>query len=685
MKKFLNWIKSPSSDFALFIILLILANIAGHNAFLRFDLTNQGSYSISQVSKQTVSTLTEPLSVKVFFSDNLPSPYNAVAQYVKDILVEYKGAANNNFSYSFIDMNKTENHNVATSYGLRQIRIQEVKNDEVGFKQAWMGLAITYGDSIEVIDSLTSSDGFEYKFTTTIAKIISTTDTLSGLSKNDSISLTLYATDELKNFRINGYAQLDNEIQKAFNTVNKKNLNRLTYTRKAPSAEEALELTEKYGLQTISWKNKDNTEGLGIFGLVIEHADTFRLIPLTIQSSFFGNAIVGLDKIETNISESLQSLLSKSTEIGYINGHEETPIFTEDGNISHFSTIISDMYTFKEINLSEEDIPSNLTSIVINGPKTAFSDTELYKIDQFLMKGGNVLLFADPFKVESSNYYQQVDYIPIETNLEKILDKYGVKLAKNYVFDENCFSVNQQQYGNLKYFWAPMLQKKYLAAKHPITKNLGYVIFLQSGSLDVSQAQENKNIKTTVLAKSSEKSWLQSKNIQLYPNMQAPIDRSIEKSENLAVLLEGKFNSAFEKNPTSQGSNNSGISANAHISQGTQKGKLFVVNTSFITSNQLIDEECSEPIAMLVRNAIDYMNGNEDLCTMRTKGLVLNTLSNTNSAFALIVKYFNQFGIAVIIAIIGLIMWRGRIIRRRNIHNRYNPNDKREIVKESKK
>ena len=46
MKKFLNWIKSPSSDFALFIILLILANIAGHNAFLRFDLTNQGSYSI---------------------------------------------------------------------------------------------------------------------------------------------------------------------------------------------------------------------------------------------------------------------------------------------------------------------------------------------------------------------------------------------------------------------------------------------------------------------------------------------------------------------------------------------------------------------------------------------------------------------------------------------------------------
>ena len=166
--------------------------------------------------------------------------------------------------------------------------------------------------------------------------------------------------------------------------------------------------------------------------------------------------------------------------------------------------------------------------------------------------------------------------------------------------------------------------------------------------------------------------------------MQAPIDRSIEKPENLAVLVEGKFTSAFDKNPTKQENNETGLSANTHISQGTQNGKLFIVNTSFITSNQLIDTECSEPVAMFVRNAIDYMNGNEDLCTMRTKGLVLNTLSNTNTIFALIVKYFNQFGIAVIIAIIGLVMWRARVIRRKNIHNRYNPNDKREIVKETK-
>ena len=109
MKKFLQWIKSPASDFALFVILLVLANIAFKNVHLRFDITQQGSYSLSEASKRTVKTLTEPLSVKVFFSDNLPTGYSKVYQYVKDILVEYKGAANKNFSYTFFDMNKPEN------------------------------------------------------------------------------------------------------------------------------------------------------------------------------------------------------------------------------------------------------------------------------------------------------------------------------------------------------------------------------------------------------------------------------------------------------------------------------------------------------------------------------------------------------------------------------------------------
>ena len=225
MNKFVKWLKSSASDFVLFVLILVLANIAGRKAFLRFDLTSQGSYSISPASRNTVKTLTEPLSVKVFFSDNLPAPYNGTAQYVKDILVEYKGAANKNFSYSVFNMNKPENQRIAQGYGLHQVQIQEVKNSEVGFKQAWMGIAVIYGDAIEVIDGITSDTGFEYNLTTKISKMISQADTLAGLGEGDKISVTLYASEALKQFRINGYDSVVSAVSDAFNKVNQKNQN----------------------------------------------------------------------------------------------------------------------------------------------------------------------------------------------------------------------------------------------------------------------------------------------------------------------------------------------------------------------------------------------------------------------------------------------------------------------------
>ncbi|MBP0977282.1 MAG: GldG family protein, partial [Oscillospiraceae bacterium] len=163
MKKFLNWLKSPKSDFSLFVIVLILINLVGQRAFFRVDLTSVKSYSLSAVSRSTVKNLEHPLSVKVFFSEKLPAPYNTAEQYLKDLLVEYKNASNKNFSYEFFNMNKPESENLAREYNLKQIQIQEVKNNEVGIRSAYMGVVLVYSDRIEILDGLTYADGLEYK------------------------------------------------------------------------------------------------------------------------------------------------------------------------------------------------------------------------------------------------------------------------------------------------------------------------------------------------------------------------------------------------------------------------------------------------------------------------------------------------------------------------------------------
>jgi len=692
MKKFIQYLKSPKSDIFLFVLLLILANLVVSRSYFRLDLTSPKSYSLSKGSEQVVKTLEEPLSVKVFFSDNLNAPYSSVYQYIKDILVEYKSAANDNFSYEFVDMNKSENEKLARTYGLNQIQIQELKNNEVGMKRVWMGIVLLYADRIEILDALTSTDGLEYRLTTTISNMVSTTSALAGLA--GEVKLTLYATKKLADFKIIGFNQMEDEIRAAYSEINKKNKNRIRFESLEPQAGDIPSLVEKYGIQSLNWSDPDLGQGTGAIGLVLEYGEKFSLLPVKMTRDFFGrNMITGLEGLSEQIEESLKSLVSKSQEIGYITGHGEIeanePNQYGQPSESVLSKLISDRYTLKEIKLAEEEIPQSLSSIIINGPKSSFTDAELYKIDQYVLKGGNVLLFLDPFEEKMDNPYQPPTYSPINTGLEKNLEKWGISVGKKYVYDLNCFSQSDRQYGKMNFYIAPMMQKNTLDQKSPITKNLGYVIFFQNAPIDISAAKENKDARVTVLAKSSKESWTVDSNISPDPRfISVPSDKSTMASENLSVLIEGKFTSAFAGKPSEKEGENaekSAISSSEHISKSVQNSKIIVIGSSILgggkiplfNNAQLLDEEGKQPVSMFVRNAVDYLNGEEDLPAMRTKGLSLNTLTVKSAAASTVAKYFNEIGLVVIVALCGLLVLLKIKAKKRAIRERYNPNDSR--------
>jgi len=67
------------------------------------------------------------------------------------------------------------------------------------------------------------------------------------------------------------------------------------------------------------------------------------------------------------------------------------------------------------------------------------------------------------------------------------------------------------------------------------------------------------------------------------------------------------------------------------------------------------------------------MNGAADFCTMRTKGLSLNRLSDKNSGAAAAATFFNEFGLTILVAVVGLLVWHARAKRRERIRRRYNP------------
>lgn len=689
MKKFINWLKSPSSDFALFIVFLLLLNIVSYNSFFRLDLTEPKSYSLSKPSKQVVKNLQEPLTIRVFFDKNLPTPYNSVAQYVEDLLVEYDGVANKNFSVINMDLSKEESLAMASDYGLSQIQIQEIKNNEVGFKQVYMGLVLSYGDSIETLDSITSTEGFEYKLTTKISKMISTADTLANLKQDEKINVTLYFSPVLKNMGISGCAELEEIVETTFKEVNKQNKDRLDYKVVNPSESETIEFVQKYGIQAIQYKS-ENQQKVAALGLVVEYNDDFRVIPVQIERSLFGYVVSGLETIGESINESLQSLMSNVQSIGYVTGHGELSL-QDERQALNFNKMVSAHYQIEELNLVENDIPINMSCIVINGPKADFAEEELYKIDQFIMRGGNVMFFVDSLVEQGGSPYQAAEYVPNELNIDKLLNKYGVKRNYDYVMDTNCYSTSSPEYGKVNLYWAPIMQKDSLAKKSVITQNLGYLIFLQNGSLDISGAENNSNLKSTVLVKSSPESWAQSERIMLNPIFMTPPEASNFAPQNLAVMIEGKFDSAYTEKPEFETSDESAeatenqtkdenqLTTENHLTSAKLPGKIFVTGSSYVTTYQILDGQDTSPISMFFLNVIDYLNGNEEVCTMRTKGLGINVLTIKSPALATIAKYFNQFGLVILVAVAGLIVVRSRAKRRKQIREKYNPNDSRQV------
>ena len=155
------------------IAIFIVLNLISIQLFTRIDITRGKRYSISDYSKNMVENLDDKLTIKGYFSKNIPSPYNTVQQQVKDKLSEYKAYANHYFQYEFVTPeDKQEFVNKARSYGIPQVRVNAVEEDQAVIKNVVMGLVIMYEDRSETIPVVENTENLEYAISSKINKLI---------------------------------------------------------------------------------------------------------------------------------------------------------------------------------------------------------------------------------------------------------------------------------------------------------------------------------------------------------------------------------------------------------------------------------------------------------------------------------------------------------------------------------
>ncbi len=159
------------------------------------------------------------------------------------------------------------------------------------------------------------------------------------------------------------------------------------------------------------------------------------------------------------------------------------------------------------------------------------------------------------------------------------------------------------------------------------------------------------------------------------------------KSMAMAYTLEGSFRSYFADKPVpvkndeekdksedekkDEDEKQTGIDMSKIKGEGVIKkgkhAKIFLIGTSEILKDNVIDDEGKTPNAQFVMNVIDYLNNREKVALMRSKTQRFNPLKEVAPTTRTIIKAVNIAGLPILVVVAGIIVWGRRASRKRMI------------------
>jgi len=722
------FLKEYYLKFILYAVVIVLLNVAGLTLFFRFDLTANRIYSLSDASKQAVSTLSEPLNIKVFFSKNLPAPHNNTERYLRDLLTEYAAQAGRYFNFTFYNVSQetdmgdqaNQNREMARDYGISPVQIRVMENDELKFKNAYMGLVILHGDLIEKIPAITSTDGLEYQLTSAIRKLNNKVSAL--LRQTDKINITMYMSSGLNDIApligLDALPQLGDEVAAAVEKLNSKNLGIFKFERKDVSDSDELEkIAKQYDLMAMHWPDvpeQNIKAGAGTAGLVVEYKGKTQTLPLisAVELPIIGTTYQMADpqSLGEHITAIMEKLIGINKDIGYLSDHG-CPTLGPDrmammqgrsGNgLAVFDQLVGARYNIKQIPLKDEAIPEGLNCLIIAKPTKHFSDYELFQIDQALMKGTNIAVFADAFEQQQSQggMMGMPSFAPIDTGLEKLLAHYGVEIQKAYVLDKNAYKQQLPQSqggGEQTIYFAPVIKENAINNDPAFMKNIKGLVAMQISPVKhVKGGQDESKVKAVRLLSSSKQAWLMEDNINLNPMFLSPPPSDNDMAAyDLAYLLEGQFTSYFKGKPVPEkeagetnaqdedsvegpqpaeapAKNIEGLKAGNRVIETSAPAKIFVLGCAQMLYDNMLDEQGRTTNATFLLNAIDHLNGDDGTALLRSKQQTLNPIEETDPLTKSIIKGFNIIGLCVLVFLIGMAVWFFRSMKKKKIANMF--------------
>lgn len=273
-------------------------------------------------------------------------------------------------------------------------------------------------------------------------------------------------------------------------------------------------------------------------------------LPLTPDS----DPSVSISLLEYTFTKAIRELTqTEKPYISFISGHGELNKF----ELNDVAGALNELYNVTIIDVEDDstfEIPVECKVIVVAKPIMPFSVKAKYVIDQYIMKGGNVIWLVDPVIADFDSLYTgqgqflATDY---ELKLTDMLLQYGARINSDIIQDKQCTNINVPVANGSNFVRRPWPYNPVLNnynQSNPISKNIDAVEGKFVSSVDTIAVAGIK--KTILLSTSGQSRALKAPvrvNFNIVNEKYAPTDAQYNKPNMpVAVLLEGRFSSAFK-------------------------------------------------------------------------------------------------------------------------------------------
>ncbi len=654
-------------------VILVIGNLVLLNVWLfplgglRADLTADRQYSLSPVTRDLISSLQEPLLIRGYFSERTHPLLAPLVPNIRDMLREYELASRGKVQVEIVDPRDDEELEAEANqvYGIRPSPFRITDRYEESVINSYFDILIRYGDQhvtlgfADLIEVESHPSGqldvrlrnLEYDLTRAIKKVVYGFQDIESVfaSIEEPIQLTVLITPGTLPPGLEGVPEA---VEKVARELQDESGGKFGYEIVDPDAPGSSlnrqTLINAYGLYPIATSlfSPDSY----YLHLVLQIGDEAQLL------------YPSGDLSEADIRAEIESAL-KRVAPGFLKTvgvwlPDLQPVQSPFGGtvppISSWNLLQGQLrqdYTVQQVDLTAGRVPGDVDVLVVVAPQ-GMSDEERFAIDQYLMRGGAVVVAGGNYVLPTQQFPGGLYVEQVSDGLKELLESYGVEVGESMVLDpqNEPFPVQvQRTAGGVQVLeiqeldYPPFVDVRAdgMDEESPIVSNLPAATMHWVSPLTVDEGK-NAGREVTVLLQSTEASWLHSEvdvqpNPELYPQYGFPLEGE-QQSWPLAVSIRGSFESFFKDRASPFEATEPALSGAEGPVTETVEAPLGTIEVSpessrlvVIGSAEFIDDailELSRSLSadrylnnlQLVQNAVDWSVEDEDLLTIRSRG-----------------------------------------------------------------